>query len=395
MLLGYGVVSFAVLQVVEPIMHGLGLPDSVLKIVVVLLGLGFPVAVVLAWAFDVNAGAIERTAPALGSALWLRGTRLALVLVGIGLLAAAPGSISYFFVRDHSTPATTPSRNQPTPSTPSIAVLPFADMSPGKDQEYFSDGIAEEILNALTHVEGLRVIGRTSSFSFKGKNTDLRTIGRELSVGTVLEGSVRKAGEKVRITTQLIDATDGAHLWSETYDRNLADVFAVQEEIARAVVAALRVKLIGGQGPSTKDYETQNMEAHNQYLLGRTRYDGSPRGAERAVKAFEKAITLDPGYGPAWAELSRALSNLALLGDPTGEGRDYWKRSLAAADKVVMLAPNFATGYARRAWVRNFAWDWQGARSDLERALAIEPRSIDTRHVYAAWLHLPRGWPGS
>ncbi|TMB98593.1 MAG: hypothetical protein E6J42_05615, partial [Chloroflexi bacterium] len=248
-------------------MHGLHWPESVLSYVVAGLALGFPVVVSVAWIFDVRQGGMERTPPAPVGALRLQGARLALVLIGIGVVAAAPGSIWYFVVRgiarSAGQPAATSNRE------PSIAVLPFADMSPGKDQEYFSDGIAEEILDALTHVEGLRVAGRTSSFSFKGKGEDLRSIGEKLNVAHVLEGSIRKEGNRVRITAQLVGAADGFHRWSKTFDRELTGVFAVEDEIARSVVDALKAKLLPRQASAGKEHRTESSEVYTQYLLGR------------------------------------------------------------------------------------------------------------------------------
>src|SRR5262249_17027802 len=160
------------------------------------------------------------------------GIQLGLMLLGIGVLAAALGLGWYFAVRNIAKPAVAP---EAAPSSPSIAVLPFVDMSPGKDQEYFSDGVAEEIINVLAQVEGLRVIGRTSSFYFKGKDVKLADVGRELSVAHLLEGSVRRSGSRVRITAQLVAAQDGFHLWSQSYDREMTDIFALQDEIAKAV----------------------------------------------------------------------------------------------------------------------------------------------------------------
>ena len=216
-LVGYGIFAFAVLQIIEPVMHGLHWPDAVLSYVVVALALGFPAVVGLAWIFDVNAGRIERTQPGA-----LRGSRAALLLALVGLLAAAPGLIWYFALRR-------PAAGQPSPAPgPSIAVLPLVNLSSDKEQEYFSDGLSEELLNLLAKVPGLRVAARTSAFAFKGKNEDVSEIGQKLHVATVLEGSVRKAGDQIRITTQLINAADGFHLWSETYDRKLTDVFALQ-----------------------------------------------------------------------------------------------------------------------------------------------------------------------
>ena len=312
---GYGVVAFGVLQAIEPIMHALHLPDVVLTYVVVGLGLGFPVAVVLAWAFDVNAGRIERTPVSDRTVSGVKGPRLALVLVGIGALAAAPGIVWYFLLRSHpaalSSDVALRAKLDAGPpgsdirAVPSIAVLPFADMSEAKDQEYFADGLTEELLNVLTQVDGLHVAGRTSSFAFKGKNEDLGSIAQKLHVATLLEGSVRKAGNRLRITTQLISAADGYHLWSQTYDRELKDIFAVQEEIARAVVAALRVKLIAGKSPSTKGHSTDDMEAYRLYLSGKRHWlENNEMTLRTARVELEKAIALDPHYGPAWETLA-------------------------------------------------------------------------------------------
>src|SRR5438477_10765799 len=200
-LIGYGIVAFAVLQIIEPVMHGLHWPDAVLSYVVVALAVGFPVVLMLAWIFDVNEGRIERTA---GTPLR---TGMALALAGIGLLVAAPGAIYYLVVR-----RTAPSS---TPAGPSVAVLPLVNLSSDKEQEYFSDGLSEELLNLLAKVPGLHVAARTSTFAFKGKNEDVATIGEKLHVATVLEGSVRKSGDQIRITTQLVNAADCYHLWSE------------------------------------------------------------------------------------------------------------------------------------------------------------------------------------
>src|SRR6266478_7144568 len=253
-LVGYGIAAFAVLQIIEPVMHGLHWPEAVLSFVVVALALGFPLVVALAWVFDVKAGRIERTVPAAG----LRGVRLAAVITGIGVLAAAPGLAWYLFLRPgvRSSPSDEAMRAKldavPPASdiraVPSIAVLPLVNLSRDPDQEYFADGLAEELLNLLAKVPGLHVAGRTSSFSFKGKSEDLRAIGQKLNVKTVLEGSVQRSGDRLRINTQLINAADGYHLWSESYDRKLTDVFAVQDEIARSVVSALKVHLLPAAG---------------------------------------------------------------------------------------------------------------------------------------------------
>jgi TolB-like protein/tetratricopeptide (TPR) repeat protein len=274
------------------------------------------------------------------------------------------------------------------PAAPSIAVLPFADMSPHRDQEYFSDGIAEEILNALAHVEGLHVAGRTSSFAFKGKSEDLRDIGRQLHVGAVLEGSVREAGGRVRVTAKLVDAGDGYDLWSETFDRSLADVFAVQDEIARAVVEALRVQLLPGKMPSTKAYQTAHPEAHNQYLLARQFYGrASDDGFRRAVEAYRRALEIDPRYAPAWAGLAIQLVLLAEHAETPAAAKGMRQRALAAAEEAVAHAPGLAEGYTARGLLRaQLEWDWAGAQSDLQRARELAPGDADVLRRHAILL---------
>jgi len=386
----WGVVAFAVLQVFEPVMHGLHLPEWTLSFVVVVLGLGFPITAALAWVFDLKASGIERTPPVGGEGSGSPATsrpprgRL-LLLLGLGFAAAAPGLV-YFFVWPGAGrhPAEVSGASSAGPVVPSIAVLPFANLSSDKEQEYFSDGIAEEILNALAQVDGLRVIGRTSSFSMKGKNEDLRIIGQRLSAANLLEGSVRKSGSRVRITAQLIEAKGGSHLWSQEFDRELTDVFAVQEEIAHAVVAALKLKLL----PATPDGQrTVNPIAHDQYLLGLAYFArGSGNSYERAVQALRKSVELEPGYAQAWAALAKALfwsADQSAKGDP---GAD-WPRALAAAEKAIALAPSRADGYSARGLLRHLALqDQAGARVDLERALSLNPGSPGILVEYASLL---------
>ena len=255
-LLGWAVVSFAVLQVVEPVMHGLDLPGWTLKAAIWALAAGFPIASVLAWIFDLGPGGVSRTPagpvdPTGASPPPPRRLGLALAsLVAVSILLGAGLAVVALRTVDGQ-----------SPQAPSIAVLPFADMSPGRDQEYFSDGVAEEILNALAQVEGLKVIGRTSSFSFKGRNEDLRVIGQRLGARALLEGSVRKDGARIRITAQLVRAADGSHLWSRTVDREFVDVFAVQSEIAQGVVEALRARLVPGPAVAPAERRVTSPEA--------------------------------------------------------------------------------------------------------------------------------------
>jgi TolB-like protein/Flp pilus assembly protein TadD len=265
----------------------------------------------------------------------------------------------------------------------SVAVLPFVDMSEKKDQEYFSDGLSEELIDLLSKLTDVRVPARTSSFFFKGKSEDIAGIAQRLRVAHLLEGSVRKAGNTIRVTAQLVRADNGYHLWSETYDRELSDVFKIQDEIAGAVVAALKLKLAPGE-QATNSHRTANSEAYTQYLLGRQLTERvTPESDRRAADAFRKALTLDPNYAPAYAELSGAESAVAdLTGDTV-----LMKNALQAAERAVQLAPNQADGYTARGYLRfNYSWDWSGAQSDLEKALAIDPANSTLQRRYGLLL---------
>jgi TolB-like protein len=281
----------------------------------------------------------------------------------------------------HADSAVAP-KSQPAIPEKSIAVLPFVDLSAKKDQEYFSDGLSEELIDLLAKVPDLRVPARTSSFFFKGKSEDIAAIAQKLRVANVLEGSVRKDANTIRVTAQLIRADSGYHLWSETCDRDLKDVFKVQDEIAGAVVSALKLKLASGpQVPSSR--RTPVPEAYNQYLLGRQFYDRkNEEGYRRAVAAFRKAVELDPSYAAAYAELALAESFADQTDDP-----EVVQHALALADKAVELAPDEADGYGVRGYLRlTGRRDWAGARADLEKALALDSRSSEVQQLYAELL---------
>jgi serine/threonine-protein kinase len=265
----------------------------------------------------------------------------------------------------------------------SIVVLPFVDMSERKDEEYFSDGLSEELIELLGKTPGLRVIPRTSSFYFKGKAETLETIAAQLHVANVLEGSVRKSGNRLRITAQLVRADTSEHLWSETYDRELRDVFQVQDEIAGAVVSALQVKLaVAQQAPYM--HRTSNLEAHNQFLLGRQFFKrATVDGFRRAAAAFRKAVELDPHYAAAYAELAVAESFVADQDEEDAAGQ---QRALAAADKAVELAPDEAEPYGTRGFLRGRRWDWIGAEADFDKALALDSNNSDIQSRYAELL---------
>jgi TolB-like protein/lipoprotein NlpI len=267
----------------------------------------------------------------------------------------------------------------------SIAVLPFTDMSAKKDQEYFSDGLSEELIDLLTKVPDLRVPARTSSFYFKGQHATIAEIAKALGVTHVLEGSVRKSGNTLRVTAQLIRADNGYHLWSETYDRSAQDIFKVQDEIAARVVDALKVTLPAAANSTGR---TENAEAYNQYLLGRNLMDRStPAGYASAEQAFRRAIALDRDYAGAYSQLALAE---AYWSDQTGDGSGL-ARATPDAERAIALAPDRADGYFARGFLRTlWLWDWAGGGADLTKALALDPNNAEILQGYAL-LHEAEG----
>ena len=267
---------------------------------------------------------------------------------------------------------------------PSIAVLPFKNLSADQDQEYFSDGVADEILSRLAGVPGLWVPGRTSSFYFKGKNAGLDEIGTKLKVDHVLEGSVRLSGNKVRVSAEVVKVGTGDRIWSHSFDEELTDIFLVQDEIARSVVQALRVRLLQGQRALAMAYHPKNPEAYQSYLLGKHLAQSfSQDSNRRAVEAFEKAVELDPEYPQAWAGLAGARLGTGTWGAAFADTR---QGARIAANRAVGLAPDMPEALASRASSRLADWDWSGAKSDIDRALEIDPGSAEAMSAMVGYL---------
>ena len=272
------------------------------------------------------------------------------------------------------TPAASPAA--PAISEKSIAVLPFTDMSEKKDQEYFADGMAEEVINLLAKVPELYVPARTSSFYFKGKPTKISDIAHELGVAHVLEGSVRKSGNRLRVTAQLIRADNGYHVWSETYDRDFRDVFKVQDEIANAVVQALQISLQGG--PLTRQMGgTENLEAYQLYLRAGNALDQNSKvSLEAARRDLEQATKLDPGFGLAWSSL--AAHYLVATDSGLSTPQVGYERARNLAQQALQLSPGLAETHAILSYVyRSYDWDWQAAEAEWRRALVLDPRNSD------------------
>ncbi|MEJ2719981.1 MAG: protein kinase [bacterium] len=283
-------------------------------------------------------------------------------------------------------------KEEPTETTlaPSIAVLPFVNMSSDPENEYFGDGLAEELINALTKLKGLRVAARTSAFTFRGGEADIKEIGKKLDVGSVLEGSVRKAGNRLRITAQLVNIADGYHLWSERYDREMDDIFAIQDEITAAIVEQLKIELIGKKKETIVKRYTESLEAYDHYLKGIYYWNKlTPGGFERSIECFEKAIEEDPHYALAYAGAadSRWLSSFWGNLPP----RQTYPKAREAARKAIEIDETIGEAHASLGAVHTFYdWDWEAAEREFIRALELVPTSPYTRIYYSLYLNLMR-----
>ncbi len=337
--------------------------------------------------------------PPASTKAWQRPSRMFIALAVIIMAALAYVLADHFLLsgrdqQQQSVVEATPAASADSSAVPtilerSVAVLPFVDVSERRDQEYFSDGLSEELIELLAKIPDLRVPARTSSFYFKGKNEELASIARQLMVAHVLEGSVRKSGRNLRIIASLIRADSGLRLWSETYERELDDVFKVQDEIAAAVVGALKLKLLPDPKVVSVGNRTTNPAAHTQYLLGRQFFNRTnTEDFRRAVAAYEQAIALDPNYASAYAGLAVAENELSH--DPENSLAEVLagqQRALAAADRAIAIGPELAEGYAARGFLRfTIDWDWKGAEADLSRALALDPGSYRAYTCYACFL---------
>lgn len=328
----YGIVAWLLVQVIVAVETPLHLPNWFDTAIIVLLIIGFPIALLFAWAFELTPEGIKRT--------------------------GQTGD------RDTSSFEANAPDVEPVPPLKSVAVLPFADMSPDRDQEYFSDGISEELLNLLTRVPDLKVIARTSSFSYKGKDVPITQIARELNVAHVLEGSVRKSGDRVRITVQLIRASDSSHLWSETYDRTMEDIFAIQDQVAGAVVKELKIKLLGEVPSSTP----VNPEAYVLYLQGL--HMTLQTSFEKAIEFYQQAVEREPDFAQAWSLLAALHATIR-----HGRGlRDHAEPAQIAVNRALALDPDNALAYAALGWVALSQCDVVEAARCFQRALALDPR---------------------
>ena len=277
----------------------------------------------------------------------------------------------------------------PEPAS-SIAVLPFANLSSEKENEYFSDGLTDDLINALTKVQGLRVVARSSAFQFKDKNPDIRAVGRQLNVATVLEGSVQRSGGRLRITAQLSSVADGYHLWSETYDRQLQDVFAVQDEISRSIVRALEVRVAADPG-ARHAAQPPDLDAYNLYLRGRFELNKwRPEAVHGAIGYFERAIAKDAGYAPAYAGLADCYTWLGVFG--WSPAQQAMPRAREASGRALRLDETLSAAHISLAYVKAlYDWDWPGAEHEFQRALELNPGDPEAHFAYSVTYLTPLG----
>jgi adenylate cyclase len=386
----YIVVCYVILEPFEMFFHLLELPAWTGRTVVFLMVLGFPAALLFAWIYEITPSGIKASVAVDPSRSIARQTGRKLDRAIIAVLAVA---LAYFVVdkfwiskkatHNESTEAASHGAAVLSPAVPvisekSIAVLPFLDMSEKKDQEYFSDGLSEELIDMLTKVPDLRVPARTSSFYFKGKPTTIGDIAKVLGVAYVLEGSVRKSGQTLRITAQLIKADAGFHVWSETYDRQLTDVFTLQDEIAAAVVKSLKASLLPGNTVATNG--VRNIEANDLYMqaLFLKNHQLTEETSKRSVELLSRALKLDPGFALAWAEMSRTKGFLAAQGLlPTAELEVARKAARAAAETAVALDPTLPEAHTALGMINLREEDLTKATGEFRRALELNPRSSD------------------
>ena len=371
----YAVSAWLVIQAASIMLPAFEAPGWVMKALISAVALGFPVAMLLAWAFDITSEGIVRTADAPGQKPSRHtGRKLTASIIAGALMGIALTLFSNF--RGESL-------RQADWTSKSIAVLPFVNASGDAAQEYFSDGLSEEMITGLTQIPELRVIGRSSSFRFKGQTQDARTVGQALGVGNLLEGTVRRAGNRVRISVSLVNVADGSQRWSETFDRELKDIFAVQEEIAKSVADNLRVALLGKEIKATAEPSNQNLEAYNAFLRGQYEFGQfNVESTRRAIEHYKESVRIDPRYARAYGELAWSFCRLGFF---TGAaGRDAFTQGREAANVALTLGPDVASAYSALAYIHmNLDWNLAAAEAVLAQAEKSAPRDPRIKNTLA------------
>jgi len=368
--IAYIVGGWALAQGLAQVLPVFSVSNWVIQLIVLLIILGLPVALGLAWAFELTPEGLKRTEDVDEAAAAAHKKRAWIYVVIVGALV----SVGLFFLGRYSAMETAPRQ--------SIAVLPLVNESGDPKDEYFSDGLSEELIAALAQISGLKVIGRSSSFRFKDRKEDPKTIGEKLGVTTLLDGTVRKQGDRVRIVAELVNAADGIQLWTQTFDRQLKDIFTVQQEIARAVAESLKVTLLGTGSRSAQASATDNAEAHNAYLQGH--FYLVRRNAEdfrKAIDYYDQAIQLDSNYALAHAERAEAL---VFMGDLTGQRPTAYPKAHVDAEKAVAIAPDLAEARAALGFLLCLAeWKFTEGLAELKRAKELSPANPTANDLLA------------
>ncbi len=398
--IAYLIGAWLLLQIADVVLNNIAAPGWVFKAIMLLVGIGLPIALFFAWAFEMTPEGVKRESEIDRNQSITRTTGRKLDRSIIVVLVIALG----YFIWQSQVPDNTVAATQAEPSIsenasiatpvqePSIAVLPFVNMSADPEQEFFSDGISEEILNVLVRVEGLKVASRTSSFTYKGKDLNIPEIAKQLKVGNIVEGSVRKSGNRVRITAQLINTDDDRHLWSDTFDRELTDIFAIQDEIARAIVNALKQELNVGLEAVKVETVTQNLDAYELYLKARGLFIAR-QDLDVANQLFQRAIELDPEFAQAWEGLaaSQQVSTEWLFGD----GIDHQQLAIQAAEKAIALDANLSMPYGvlGLAKSKQASPDYIASRENLDMAIANDPKNTSA-WLWSGLFYKALGFPG-
>lgn len=369
----YLVVAWLAVQAASIGFPAFDAPPWALRIFILIVLLGFPIALVMAWVLDMTTEGVRVETNASGSKRLFVAAAL-LVVLAIGWYFYGQPS---FRKGDLATPTNATQK--------SIAVLPFVNMSADKNDEYLSDGVSEELITALSKINGLQVKARTSSFAFKGKNEDIQKIGELLHVNHLLEGSVAKAGNKLRITAQLIQAVDGNHEWSDTYDREMQDIFAVRSEVAEKVAKVLKIRLLGEEKKQIDKKPTENLEAYNLYRQGRYYSDKlSEESMQKAIPFFQQAIEKDPRFALAYAGIA---DNYVIAADTYISPREAFAKAKEAAIKAIELDDSLAEAHASLGFIHyHYDWDWVAADKECRRAIELNPQSAQSYMIYTHYL---------
>src|SRR5213596_1358242 len=389
----YAVVAWLTIQAASIFLPAFNAPQWAMQIVILIVVVGFPIALVFSWAFEITSEGIKRESEIEPNKSITAHTCRKIVALTIVLAVIATGLLIFQFVRARSTSTPRPvTQSEARPgfqseaataaSNKSIAVLPFDNLSGDPQNAYFSEGVQDEILTRLAKIAELKVISRTSTQRFKSAPNDLRQIAQQLGVANILEGSVQKANDQVRVNVQLINALTDAHLWADTYDRKLTDIFAVETEIAKTVADVLKAKLTGSEQHVIAARPTANTEAHQLYLKGRFFWNKrTGNDLKKSIDYFEQAIAADPNYALAYAGVADGY--VWLPGYTAGTPRDSYPKAAAAAKKALELDDTLAearTSLAIAIWLYDF--DFAQANREFQRAIALDPNYSTAHHWY-------------